>query len=87
MIRPALAAGETFDVERLLAPDAAIAAFFSGVTLELPMRETVALADANGRVLAVDVHADAAYPAAARSTMDGIAVASRDGDAVRRIVG
>jgi molybdopterin molybdotransferase len=82
-----LAQGETFDHDALYAPSEAIAAYFAAVTISLPAIEAVSLADAVGRILARDAVADALYPADARSTMDGFAIRSADGNAARRIVG
>ncbi len=72
----ALLPREGFAVERLLAPRQAVVAFFARVALPKPQIERVPLDAALGRVLAQDVVADDAYPAAARSAMDGFAIAS-----------
>lgn len=65
-----------FDESLLLAPAAAIARYFA-IVPPLPRRvETVGLDDASGRVLAEDAFADADYPRADRSSMDGFAVAA-----------
>jgi molybdopterin molybdotransferase len=61
-------------VERLLPPRQAIVAFLSRVEIPAPPSEVVALDDAPGRVLAEMIAADADYPAAARSLMDGFAL-------------
>ncbi|BDE07103.1 molybdopterin molybdenumtransferase MoeA [Vulcanimicrobium alpinum] len=79
--------GEGFDVERLREPAEAVAAYLAAVRPMPPGIERVALADAFGRVLAQDAVAEAFYPADARSTMDGFAVRSTDGTALRRIAG
>ncbi len=79
--------GAAFDADLLLAPDAAIGAFLNAVAPKPLGVETVALADAFGRILARDAVADRPYPADDRSTMDGFAVRSQDGAATRRIVG
>lgn len=79
--------GETFDHEALYDPDEAVAAYFRAVTVPAPGVETVPLGAAVGRILACDAAADACYPADPRSTMDGFAVLSADGSAVRRVVG
>lgn len=63
-----------FAVERLLPPRQAIVAFLSRVEIPAPASEVVALDDAPGRVLAETIAADADYPAAARSLMDGFAL-------------
>ena len=83
---PALLPGATFDPQLLLAPHAALAAFGRAVTLALPAVETVGLAAAFGRVLAVDAVAREDFPNCARSTMDGFAVRSLDGREARQIV-
>jgi molybdopterin molybdotransferase len=79
--------GEGFDVEQLLTPAEARAAYFAAVTMPVPAVETVPLADATGRILAVAAVADADYPADARSTMDGFALLASGGRSARRIVG
>jgi molybdopterin molybdotransferase len=78
--------GEGFDVERLLAPDEALATYLAAVTLPAPGLERVPLAEAAGRILAEAAVARAAYPAEPRSTMDGYAIVA-GGPASRRIVG
>lgn len=74
--KPLLPVTSGFDEARLLAPAQALALYASRAPRPQPRIETVALADAAGRVLAHDVPADAPYPAASRSTMDGFAVQS-----------
>lgn len=81
-----LTPGEGFDVEQLLAPEAALAAYFAAVTIPAPGIERVDLADATGRILAAAATADALYPADPRSTMDGYAIVA-GGPGSRRIVG
>ena len=49
--------------------------------------ETVPLAEALGRVLAVEIKADAAYPAADRSMMDGYAISADDDSQRFKVVG
>ena len=49
--------------------------------------ESIHLGNALGRVLATDIHAPANVPAWSNSAMDGYALRSMDGDAVRRIIG
>jgi molybdopterin molybdotransferase len=83
----ALAPGTTFETERLHAPEEAVAAYLAAVQVRPRGTELVPLAEAFGRILAVPVVADAAFPAEDRSTMDGFALRSADGTAVRRIVG
>lgn len=87
MSSPLLRSGETFDHERLFSPAEALAAYAAAVPLAVPAVEHVALGAAFGRILAVPVTADADYPADRRSTMDGFAVRSADGDAGRRVTG
>ncbi len=79
--------GEGFDVEQLLTPEEARAAYFAAVTIAPPAVEYVGLADAAGRILAVAAVADSEYPADARSTMDGFAVVAADGRSGRRVTG
>ncbi len=76
-----------FNVDLLLAPAQAIAAYFSRVSLRAPQIEVIPLENAFGRVLAQRVDADAAYPAAPRSAMDGFAVRSSDTPGRLRIAG
>src|SRR6202011_1546537 len=83
----ALRPGATFEIERLLAPAEAVAAYLAAVPLRPLGTERVPLHAAFGRILARDAVADAAYPGDDRSTMDGFAVRSVDGGAPRRIVG
>ncbi len=83
----AMRPGQSFDVERLLAPAEAVAAFLDAVDLQPPGIEPVTLETAFGRVLARDAVAEAFYPADRRSTMDGFAVRCSDGVARRRIAG
>jgi molybdopterin molybdotransferase len=83
----ALLPGATFEPERLSEPHAAITAFFSAVAVGPPETETIGLAAAAGRVLAADAVAREPVPADPRSTMDGFAVCSADGDATRRLTG
>lgn len=75
-----------FVAERLLAPEQALALYFSRVELADPRVERVGLEQAAGRVLAEDAVAREDHPAHARSTMDGFALAA-EGDGARRIVG
>jgi molybdopterin molybdotransferase len=69
--------GAGFAVERLLPPRQAIFAFFARVSVEAPPIERVSLDDAPGRILAEPIHADADYPNAFRSLMDGFALQAR----------
>jgi len=79
--------GEGFDVEQLLTPAEARAAYFAAVSIAPPGVEHVGLADATGRILAAAAIAGADYPAESRSTMDGFAIVAGDGLSARRIVG
>jgi molybdopterin molybdotransferase len=83
----ALRPGATFETERLLAPAEAVAAYLAAVSVGPRGTEHVGLDAAFGRILARDAVAESPYPADARSTMDGFAVRSADGDGPRRIVG
>ena len=83
----ALRPGATFEIERLLAPAEALAAYLGTVPVPPPGIERVGLEAAFGRVLARDAVAESHHPADDRSTMDGFAVRAGDGDAPRRIVG
>jgi molybdenum cofactor synthesis domain-containing protein len=83
----ALRPGATFEIERLLAPAEALAAYLGAVPVRPPGVERVGLDAAFGRILARDAIAETHYPADDRSTMDGFAVRSSDGDVPRRIVG
>jgi molybdopterin molybdotransferase len=74
----ALLPGAGFETEKLLAPQQALVAYFARVRVAMPKIERVALDDAFGRVLARAVDADADFPNAARSAMDGFAVAAAD---------
>jgi molybdenum cofactor synthesis domain-containing protein len=75
-----------FQSEKLLAPAEALELFFSRVSLTTPSIELVALDDAAGRVLAAAIDADVDYPNAARSAMDGFAIASGSTPGVFTIV-
>jgi len=75
-----------FVVERLLAPEQAIVAYFARAELAVPRVERVALTECAGRVLAGEIAAREDHPSHARSTMDGFAIKS-GGDARRAIVG
>jgi molybdopterin molybdotransferase len=83
----ALLPGATFDPDQLLSPNQAIAAYFAAFAPAPNSTESVPLADAAGRVLAVDAVATELVPADPRSTMDGFAVRSADGVMPRRIAG
>jgi molybdenum cofactor synthesis domain-containing protein len=66
-----------FAAETLPAPRQAIEVYLSRVAIGPTGIEQVALADALGRILATSIAADADYPAAPRSTMDGFALQSK----------
>ena len=76
-----------FQVDALLAPDEALARYFTRAQLRTPETEFVALERAFGRVLARGIAADAPYPAAPRSAMDGFAVRSAETPGRLRIAG
>jgi molybdopterin molybdotransferase len=76
-----------FDADRLLAPAQAIVAYFARAEIVPVGTERVPLDAAFGRVLAAEVVAREDHPSHRRSTMDGFAIASGDGDAPRHIVG
>jgi molybdenum cofactor synthesis domain-containing protein len=83
----ALLPGATFDHDGLLAPQQALSAYAAAVRLEPVGVETVPLEAAFGRILAGAAVAAEAYPAQPRSTMDGFAVRSADGQQPRRVIG
>ncbi|MBV9263109.1 MAG: molybdopterin molybdotransferase MoeA [Candidatus Eremiobacteraeota bacterium] len=66
-----------FVAERLLSPHQAVARFMAQQRIGPLEIETAGLIEACGRVLAHQIRADADYPNAPRSAMDGIAVAAR----------
>jgi molybdopterin molybdotransferase len=66
--------GFVFHQENLLSPADAVATFLARVALAPPGVERVSLEDAHGRVLAEAIDADADYPNAPRSAMDGFAI-------------
>ena len=72
---------------RLLAPAQAVVAYFARAAIAPVGSERVSLEAAYDRVLASDVTAREDHPSHRRSTMDGFAIASADGDAPRRVVG
>lgn len=65
-----------FVTENLLAPHQALVVYFTRVRPAAPSIERVSLDDAFGRVLAARIDADDEYPNAARSAMDGFALAA-----------
>jgi molybdenum cofactor synthesis domain-containing protein len=80
-------AARAFVAAEMLAPEQAVIAYFSRVALRPPGIEDVRLDEALGRILATDALAHDNLPSHDRSTMDGFAVHSRDGQNRRRIVG
>jgi molybdopterin molybdotransferase len=76
-----------FRADALLAPAEAIERYFSFAQLREPQIERVPLAQARGRVLAAALRADADYPAAARSAMDGFALRAAQTPVRLRIAG
>jgi molybdenum cofactor synthesis domain-containing protein len=76
-----------FRNDALLAPEQALALFFSRAELRERTVESVAFETAAGRVLAGPVIADADYPAIARSAMDGFALRSQQTPGTLRIEG
>ena len=83
----ALQPGRTFEHDQLPPPGDGVAAYLAAVRLGPTGREHVGLEAAYGRILAVDLAAEAPFPAEDRSTMDGFAVRSADGVQPRRITG
>lgn len=67
-----------FQTDALLAPQQALTRYFASAQLRAPRVEYVTLDRAFGRILAERIDADAAYPAARRSAMDGFAVRSAE---------
>lgn len=67
-----------FQVDALLAPEQALTRYFERAQLRAPKTEYVSLDRAFGRILASPIAADAAYPLAARSAMDGFALRSAE---------
>ena len=68
--------GFVFIEENLSSPEAAVATFLARVAIAPRSFERVRLEDACGRILAERVTADADYPSAPRSAMDGFAIES-----------
>ncbi len=83
----ALLPGAGFDVSALLAPQQALTLYFAQAAQPLLRIETVAIENAYDRVLAEPIVADAPYPAAARSAMDGFAIRSSEVPGRLRIAG
>lgn len=67
-----------FDVARLLEPSEALRAYFAVAAIVPSGRESVALENAFGRILATGAIAEEDNPSHPRSTMDGYAIASAD---------
>jgi len=76
-----------FQTDALLAPRQALTLYFSRAQLRSPQTEYVRLEHALRRVLAEPIVSDAAYPAAARSAMDGFAVRSADTPGLLAVAG
>lgn len=76
-----------FTTSALLAPAQALERYFSRAQLRSPQIEVVALEHAYGRALAQRIAADAPYPAAPRSAMDGFAIAASSTPGRFRIAG
>lgn len=76
-----------FQTDALLAPEQALTIYFAHARLRAPQTEYVQLDHALRRVLAEAIAADAAYPAASRSAMDGFALRSADTPGRLRIAG
>jgi molybdenum cofactor synthesis domain-containing protein len=76
-----------FDEALLLSPAQALATYFARAELAPPRVETVALADAFGRILARPAIAREDHPSHARSTMDGFAFAATGAPERLRVVG
>lgn len=76
-----------FRPDALLEPREALTRYFSCVQLARPAIERVCLHAALGRILAQEICADADYPAAARSAMDGFAVPAAQTPGRFRIAG
>ena len=79
--------GFVFQPENLSSPQEAVATYLAAVSLAAVGVERIPLVAANGRILCEDIAADADYPNAPRSAMDGFAVRSADGATRLRIVG
>jgi len=74
----ALLPGAGFDVKTLLAPEQAVTLYLAHAKVRSPQIEFVPLEHAFERTLAQPIAADAAYPAAPRSAMDGFALRSSE---------
>lgn len=79
--------GFVFNPENLLSPDEAIATFLARVPVAPRSLERVRLEDACGRILAERVVADADYPSAPRSAMDGFALQSSRAPGTFSVIG
>jgi molybdopterin molybdotransferase len=79
--------GFVFNPENLLSPQEALAAFLARVAVAPRAFERVRLEDACGRILAERVAADADYPNAPRSAMDGFAIVASRAPGTFSIVG
>jgi molybdenum cofactor synthesis domain-containing protein len=79
--------GFVFLEENLLSPAQAVATYLARVTLSPRAPERVRLDDAYGRILAETIVADADYPSAPRSAMDGFAITAERAPGTFAIVG
>jgi molybdenum cofactor synthesis domain-containing protein len=79
--------GFVFLEENLLSPADAVATFLARVPLTPRAPERIRLDDAYGRVLAETILADADYPSAPRSAMDGFAITADHAPGTFAIVG
>ncbi|HUA09649.1 MAG TPA: gephyrin-like molybdotransferase Glp [Candidatus Acidoferrales bacterium] len=79
--------GFVFLEENLSSPAQAVATFLARVPVAPRAPERVRLDDASGRILAENVVADADYPSAPRSAMDGFAIAADRAPGTFAIVG
>ncbi len=79
--------GIGFQADALLEPQEALRVYFERAHLLAPRTQRVAFQEASGRILAQRIIADAAYPADARSAMDGFAARSSELPGTLRIAG
>jgi molybdenum cofactor synthesis domain-containing protein len=79
--------GFVFLEENLLSPAQAVAAYLARVVLSPRAPERIRLDDAYGRILAETIVADADYPSAPRSAMDGFAITADHAPGTFSVVG
>ncbi len=79
--------GIGFQADALLAPQQALTKYMADAALRPPQTEDVSIDCALGRTLARPAVADADYPAAPRSAMDGFALRSCDTPGTLRVAG